>query len=164
MLKIEEIKELINLIDSSSIDEFKFEQNGAKIQLKKNLGNTSEIPSNEQYAETAVKPAVPAGQVGKAEPEEEVKTEKNEGSSASENHYKITSPMVGTFYSSPSPEAGPYIKAGDRVKKESVVCIVEAMKLMNEIEAEINGEIVDILVENGELVEYGQALFLVKPE
>jgi acetyl-CoA carboxylase biotin carboxyl carrier protein len=83
---------------------------------------------------------------------------------AKENLHKITSPMVGTFYQSPSPEADIYVKVGSKVSKESIVCIVEAMKLFNEIEAEVNGEIVEILVKDGQLVEYGQPLFLVKPE
>jgi acetyl-CoA carboxylase biotin carboxyl carrier protein len=78
--------------------------------------------------------------------------------------HKITSPMVGTFYAAASPEAGNYVEVGSKVTKESVVCIVEAMKLFNEIEAEVKGEIVEILVQNGQLVEYGQPLFLVKPE
>ena len=72
--------------------------------------------------------------------------------------------MVGTFYHSPSPDVDPYVKVGSKVSKDSIVCIVEAMKLFNEIEAEVNGEIVEILVKNGQLVEYGQPLFLVKPE
>lgn len=83
---------------------------------------------------------------------------------AQENLHKITSPMVGTFYQSPSPDADIYVKVGSKVSKDSVVCIVEAMKLFNEIEAEVNGEIVEILVKDGQLVEYGQPLFLVKPE
>jgi acetyl-CoA carboxylase biotin carboxyl carrier protein len=78
--------------------------------------------------------------------------------------HKITSPMVGTFYSAPSPDADVYVTPGSKVSKDSIVCIVEAMKLFNEIEAEINGEIVEVLVSNGQLVEYGQPLFLVKPE
>ena len=72
--------------------------------------------------------------------------------------------MVGTFYHSPSPDVDPYVKVGSKVSKDSIVCIVEAMKLFNEIEAEVNGEIVEILVKNGQLVEFGQPLFLVKPE
>lgn len=72
--------------------------------------------------------------------------------------------MVGTFYRAPAPDADPYVQVGDRVDEKTVVCIIEAMKLMNEIEAEVRGEIVDILVENGQLVEYGQPLFLVKTE
>ena len=80
------------------------------------------------------------------------------------NLHKITSPMVGTFYHSPSPDVDPYVKVGSKVSNDSIVCIVEAMKLFNEIEAEVNGEIVEILVKNGQLVEFGQPLFLVKPE
>ena len=75
---------------------------------------------------------------------------------------EITSPMIGTFYASPSPDSDPFTAVGDRVGDESVVCIIEAMKVMNEIKAECTGEIVEILVENGEPVEYGQPLFLVK--
>jgi len=80
------------------------------------------------------------------------------------NLHKIISPMVGTFYSSPTPDADEYVKAGSKVSKDSIVCIVEAMKLFNEIEAEVNGEVIEVLVKNGQLVEYGQPLFLVKPE
>ncbi|MDB4868205.1 MAG: accB, partial [Cohnella sp.] len=78
--------------------------------------------------------------------------------------HRITSPMVGTFYHSPSPDAAPFVNVGDRVSDKSVVCILEAMKLMNPLEAEVKGQIVEILVENGQLVEFGQPLFLVKPE
>lgn len=82
--------------------------------------------------------------------------------SVEENLHKITSPMVGTFYSSPSPDAKEYVSSGSKVNEESVVCIVEAMKLFNEIQAEVKGEIVKVLAQNGELVEYGQPLFLVR--
>jgi acetyl-CoA carboxylase biotin carboxyl carrier protein len=76
----------------------------------------------------------------------------------------IVSPMVGTFYSAPSPESAPYVRQGDRINKGQVVCIVEAMKLMNEIEAEVSGTVVRVLVENAQAVEYGQELFLVEPD
>jgi acetyl-CoA carboxylase biotin carboxyl carrier protein len=79
------------------------------------------------------------------------------------NLHKIVSPMVGTFYRASSPDADPYVSEGDTINSKSVVCIVEAMKLMNELEAEVSGTIVKVLVENGQLVEYGQPLFLVKP-
>ncbi|PTL40473.1 acetyl-CoA carboxylase biotin carboxyl carrier protein [Alkalicoccus saliphilus] len=165
MLKIQEIRELIKLIDDSSISEFKYEQNGAKVQLRKNSasGGTVQIPQPEQSPPEAPAepPSAPVQQEVKPAAEEE-KPQKE--ISDSENLHKISSPMVGTFYSSPSPDADPYVKKGDKVKNESVVCIVEAMKLMNEIEAEIDGEIVEVLAENGQLVEYGQELFLVKPE
>ena len=81
---------------------------------------------------------------------------------AKEDLYKIPSPIVGTFYSSPAPDKDPYVKVGDKVTPETVVCIVEAMKLMNEIQAETSGEIVEIYVENGQPVEYGQPLFGIR--
>jgi acetyl-CoA carboxylase biotin carboxyl carrier protein len=85
-------------------------------------------------------------------------------SSAKEtNGVEIPSPMVGTFYRSPSPDASPYVEVGDRIGKDSPICIVEAMKVMNEIKAEVEGEILEILVQNGEPVEFGQPLFLIRP-
>ncbi|MGD6966984.1 acetyl-CoA carboxylase biotin carboxyl carrier protein [Rossellomorea vietnamensis] len=168
MLKIQELRELIKLVDQSSIDEFSYELDGSKIKMKKNKAVTyveekAATQNNEVHkAEEAVStPAAPA-QAPKA-PEAPVK-EEAPAPAADENLHKIVSPMVGTFYQSPSPDAGAYVKAGSKVTDDSVVCIVEAMKLFNEIEAEVKGEIVEILVKDGQLVEYGQPLFLVKPE
>ncbi|TWE06324.1 biotin carboxyl carrier protein [Neobacillus bataviensis] len=170
MLKVQEIRELIKLVDQSSIDEFVYEIDGSKIQMKKNSQTTivSQLASVPQAANAAVQsvPAaqpVPTAHVQEAAPEP-VKATVNEPAAVQSNLHKITSPMVGTFYASPTPDADNYVKAGDRVSKDSIVCIVEAMKLFNEIEAEVDGEIVEILVKNGQLVEYGQPLFLVKPE
>ncbi|WP_026689316.1 acetyl-CoA carboxylase biotin carboxyl carrier protein [Alteribacter aurantiacus] len=168
MLKIQEIRELIKLIDQSSIDEFKYEQNGEKITMRKQVkgaGNTTETIVREavQAPQAAPAPALqsePAKAEAPSQPKEEAKGEKE----SREGLHTITSPMVGTFYEAPSPDSAPYVSSGDKVKADSVVCIVEAMKLMNEIEAEVKGEIVEVLVENGQLVEYGQELFLVKPE
>ncbi|RXI99514.1 acetyl-CoA carboxylase biotin carboxyl carrier protein [Anaerobacillus alkaliphilus] len=165
MLKIQEIRELIKAIDQSSIEEFKYEVDGTKITLRKErkFAEVVQQPVVHQapalIPQTQVPPTVQT-QVEKAV--EEVKQEVAVKSTA--NLYKITSPMVGTFYAAPSPDSPSYVKVGDKVKADSVVCIVEAMKLMNEIEAEVKGEIVEILVENGQLVEYGQELFLVKAE
>ncbi|MCA1030688.1 acetyl-CoA carboxylase biotin carboxyl carrier protein [Bacillus timonensis] len=165
MLKVQEIRELIKLIDQSNIDEFVFEQDGAKIKMKKH---------NDSHVQTVVREAVQEAPKVVSQPTEapvaavatqtqqDTKVTEDKSKAMAENLHKITSPMVGTFYSSSSPEADPYVKVGDKVKADSVVCIVEAMKLFNEIEAEVNGEIVEILVENGQLVEYGQPLFLVK--
>jgi acetyl-CoA carboxylase biotin carboxyl carrier protein len=85
-------------------------------------------------------------------------------SDANTGFLTVTSPIVGTFYRSPSPDADPYIEEGDSVKKGQVLCVVEAMKLMNEIESEVDGRLVKILVENTKSVEYGQALFLIDPK
>ncbi|ADH99777.1 acetyl-CoA carboxylase biotin carboxyl carrier protein [Salisediminibacterium selenitireducens] len=167
MLKIQEIRELIKLIDESSIDEFEFEQNGSKVTLRKHQGEVTRTVASPAPAPTEEK--IHSEPVARTtEPEQKQVTEPAKVSEPSEPDrsglVSVTSPMVGTFYEAPSPDEAPYVQKGDRVKADTVVCIVEAMKLMNEIEAEANGEIVEILVENGELVEYGQELFLVKPE
>ncbi len=166
MLKIQEIRELIRLVNESNIVEFVYEHDGSKIKMKK-------AGAAEQVVVASPKVDVPqiavaqqqtpvAPVVEKVEVKEEAKLEKQ--AMAAENLHTITSPMVGTFYAAPSPDAAPYVKVGDKVKKDTIVCIVEAMKLFNEIEAEVDGEIVEVLVKNGQLVEYGQPLFLVKPE
>lgn len=168
MLKIQEIRELIKAIDQSSIEEFKYENEGAKITLRKErkfeqqeqmqVVNPQMQPAIQTI--TQATPVVEQSVVETVKTTDVVPTEKK----STANLHKITSPMVGTFYAAPSPDSPPYAAVGSKVNKDSIVCIVEAMKLMNEIEAEVKGEIVEILVENGQLVEYGQELFLVKPE
>lgn len=164
MLKIQEIREIIKLIDQSSIEKFSYEAEGAKIVLKK--GST-----NQATPAVAVSPTVqpvevqaPAVQVV----EQPVVQEAPVATIAEEveqdpSLHEVTSPMVGTFYAASSPEAEAYVQVGSKVTNEAIVCIVEAMKLFNEIEAEVSGEIVEVLVKDGQLVEYGQPLFLVKP-
>ncbi len=164
MLKVQEIRELIKVIDQSSIEEFTYEQEGSKIKIKKkSVVETAGVISPVQQPVAVSQPvAAIAKQVETIPAESEpVKVETTEAND--ENLHKITSPMVGTFYHSSSPDADPYVKAGSKVSKDSIVCIVEAMKLFNEIEAEVDGEIVEVLVKNGQLVEFGQPLFLVKP-
>lgn len=164
MLKIQEIRELIRLVNDSNIVEFVYEHDGSKIKMKK-AGAAEQVvvaAPKVDVPQAAVVQQQPAPVVEKVEVKEEVKPEKQAVST--ENLHTITSPMVGTFYAAPSPDAAPYVKVGDKVKKDTIVCIVEAMKLFNEIEAEVDGEIVEVLVKNGQLVEYGQPLFLVKPE
>jgi acetyl-CoA carboxylase biotin carboxyl carrier protein len=164
-LNIQEVREIIQLIDGSSIDEFEYEQDGTKITLKKRKGGDGEpayVPVQEEKAVFS-KPAqaeAKSVETQAPQPSEPSETKKQ----TDENLHKIVSPMVGTFYSSPSPDDDAYVKVGDKVQPDTVVCIVEAMKLFNEIDADQTGEIVEVLVENGELVEYGQPLFLVKPE
>ncbi|MFJ7933763.1 acetyl-CoA carboxylase biotin carboxyl carrier protein [Sporosarcina sp. NPDC096371] len=163
MLKIQEIREIIKLIDQSSIEKFTFESNGEKIKLEKGNGQSNTAPSVIATApivqqEAPVVQPVVVEPVTVAVQEVPVATPQTEDPSL----HKVISPMVGTFYASPSPEESAYVQNGDKVKPESIVCIVEAMKLFNEIEAEISGEIVEILVKDGQLVEYGQPLFLVK--
>ncbi|WP_243290202.1 acetyl-CoA carboxylase biotin carboxyl carrier protein [Bacillus sp. FJAT-47783] len=167
MLKIQEIREIIKLIDQSSINEFKFENDGMKINLKKN-GQEVETVVQKVVQEKVAQPVQQVEAQPVAETVAPVQTKEVVQEAVkqveTENLHKITSPMVGTFYSSPNPDASPYVSPGSKVDHSTVVCIVEAMKLFNEIEAEVKGEIVEVLVENGQLVEYGQPLFLVKPE
>ncbi|WNF37826.1 acetyl-CoA carboxylase biotin carboxyl carrier protein [Bacillaceae bacterium IKA-2] len=158
MLKIQEIRELIRAIDQSTIEEFKYEQEGTKITLRKEQRGVEEFPPKVMQQAPAV-----SSQQEKVAFAENLDKEKVHSTNQT-NLHKIISPMVGTFYAAPSSELPQYVAAGDKVEIDSVVCIVEAMKLMNEIEAEIKGEIVEVLVENGQLVEYGQVLFLVKSE
>ncbi len=167
MLKIQEIRELIKLIDESSIDEFKYEVDGAKVKMKKNSQKEVVVTEAKREEPTYISQPVVEKQPVQAvnAVQEEQKEEKQEGKTEESNvsyDYEITSPMVGTFYRAPSPDSDPYVEVGDKVKPDTTVCIVEAMKLFNEIEAEVAGEIVEILVNNGELVEYGQPLFRVK--
>ncbi len=171
MLKVQEIREIIKLIDQSSIDEFIYEAEGTKVKLKKNTVQpsteglilqskpvaqpTSEPVQVAEVKQTSVTPTVK---------ETPSKIETKEPSVNDESLHKITSPMVGTFYKSSSPESPAYVQVGDKVTNSEIVCIVEAMKLFNEIEAEVSGEIVEILAKDGQLVEYGQPLFLVKAD
>ncbi|WML47570.1 acetyl-CoA carboxylase biotin carboxyl carrier protein [Neobacillus sp. PS3-34] len=170
MLKVQEIRELIKLVDQSSIDEFVFEHEGSKIKMKKNAAETVMVASAVPHAAISAPvqaqhqaPVSAPSAVKHEAKQEEVQPEPVKETETS-NLHKITSPMVGTFYASPSPDTDVYVKTGSKVSNDSIVCIVEAMKLFNEIEAEINGEIVEVLAKNGQLVEYGQPLFLVKPE
>ncbi len=131
---------------------FKMEKEGFKITLKK---GTDFQPVITTAAPVALQAALAAGGAVSA----------TEGSSAlkeSSNLREITSPMVGTFYGSPSPEAGPFVSAGQEVTEDTVVCIIEAMKVMNEIKAECRGVIAEMVAENGKPVQFGQALFKVR--
>ncbi|GGJ10267.1 acetyl-CoA carboxylase biotin carboxyl carrier protein [Paenibacillus hunanensis] len=161
MFKLNEIKELIQLVDETSVQEVEIENEGSRLVIRK-PGKSETV-----YVQ-AQAPAVAAPQVSQstAAPQASAPAATPAATTpeADPTLHKIVSPMVGTFYRSPSPEKGPFVNAGDKVNGKSVVCIIEAMKLMNELEAEVNGTIVEVLAENGQLVEYGQPLFLVKPE
>lgn len=166
MFKLSEIKELIKLVDQTSVHELEIENDGARLSIRKpgkaEIVNVQAAPITHTYTPV---PQQDAGQsAGAVQPQAAEQAAAPAANAQSDKLHYITSPMVGTFYSSPSPEAPPYVSIGDRVSEKSVVCILEAMKLMNELEAEVRGEIVEILVSNGELIEYGQPLFAVKPE
>ncbi|OUM84811.1 MAG: acetyl-CoA carboxylase, biotin carboxyl carrier protein [Bacillus thermozeamaize] len=169
-MRLHELKDLIRVIDQSSIQEFELEQDGVRVVLKKAVSAAvAPVSRPEAVAvkEEAVLPqpvqktAEPVAEQPKPEPKP-AQPAVAENAEADANLHQIVSPMVGTFYRAPAPDAPPYVEVGDQVNEKTVVCIVEAMKLMNEIEAEVSGEIVAIHAENGQLVEYGQPLFTVK--
>ncbi|REK66025.1 MULTISPECIES: acetyl-CoA carboxylase biotin carboxyl carrier protein [Cohnella] len=165
MFKLSEIKELIKLVDQTSVQELEIENEGARLAIRKpgrtEVVNVQTAPAPATYVPAAAPAAAPAPAAAAAPaPAEAPKKEADDR----EGLHTIVSPMVGTFYRAPSPDAPSFVNKGDKVTEKTVVCILEAMKLMNPLEAEVRGEIVDILVENGQLVEFGQPLFLVKPE
>lgn len=165
MFKLSEIKELIKLVDQTSVQELEIENEGARLSIRKpgktEVVNVQAAPITHTYSQAPLQ-AAPQQQLPQTD--QTAAPQEAPPAATARNLHQIVSPMVGTFYSSPSPEAAPFVKAGDRVHEKSIVCILEAMKLMNELEAEVNGEIVEVLVTNGQLVEFGQPLFLVKAE
>jgi len=149
-MNLKEIREMINLMNENDLMEMEVEREGSKIKLTKaSSGVVHQVVSQPAQQVVAAQPAAPAA----GKPEAEVSSTAQE----------IVSPMVGTFYRSPSPEAPSYVEIGQTVEVGQVVCIVEAMKLMNEIKSEIRGKVVAIPVENAHPVEFGQTLFSIEP-
>jgi acetyl-CoA carboxylase biotin carboxyl carrier protein len=163
MFKINEIKELIRTVDRSTIGELTIKgDNNQQITITKQM-NVGQVIYSGEIQELANPNPTPVKTEAAPVKNQEPPVQQPHVTNVDDTSTKtITAPMVGTFYSSPSPESDPYVRIGDQISEDTVLCIVEAMKLMNELEAEISGEVVDILVKNGQLVEYGQPLFLVK--
>lgn len=157
-MQLKDIKELIKVLEKSNLNELNIVDGEFEIHLQKDR-NLETITMPQQYAAPAMAPApamTPAAIAPAAAPAELAAPVKS-------NLIEIKSPMVGTFYAASNPESPDFANIGDKINDESVVCIVEAMKLFNEIKAETSGKIVEILVENAQPVEYGQVLFLVEP-
>ncbi|MBE5940031.1 MAG: acetyl-CoA carboxylase biotin carboxyl carrier protein [Lachnospiraceae bacterium] len=158
-MEFKNIEDLIKLVSESSLTTFEMEQEGTKLILKKEAQAVVSAPVAQVVPQVQFVPevsAVPAAAVQNGDVQMEAVKE-----TVTDGQF-ITSPMVGTFYASSAPDKPPYVKVGDKVKKGQVVCIVEAMKLMNEIESTVDGEIVEILVNNEDMVEFGQKMFVVK--
>ncbi|QDS34306.1 acetyl-CoA carboxylase biotin carboxyl carrier protein [Brevibacillus brevis] len=169
MLTIYELRELVKLLEQTDIESFEVNDEDSSLRIKRKNGNQvasiHQTPVQTKSAPIVTSaPVVPLPKKEPIErPVEKIPVEApKKAAEVTENLYKITSPMVGTFYAAPAVDAAPYVSVNDRVGPTTIVCIVEAMKLFNEIEAEVKGEIVQVLVENGQLVEHGQPLFLVK--
>ncbi len=163
------IKELIETVNSSDIAYFEYETNDGHIKMDKSLTrNLTEAPLNskEIIIKDEDKKEIKASISNKDTNISQVQSVNKEEikPSEDENLYVVKAPMVGTFYSSPSPDKEAFVKLGDKVNTSSILCIIEAMKLMNEIECEVNGTIKEILVKDGEMVEYGQPLFKIKED
>jgi acetyl-CoA carboxylase biotin carboxyl carrier protein len=162
-MDLKDIRQIIKIVESSNISEFELEEGGTKVKILKNTRTNVMPVSDVQVVRTptpqsAIQPSVNTTvaesipKVPAVEPESVI----------SDNSVEVRSPMVGTFYRAPSPDADPYVEVGQTVSVGQTLCIVEAMKLMNEIEAEISGTILKILVENAQPVEYNQPLFLIE--
>ena len=152
-MKVEQILQLIQAVSDSELTEFKYEEDGVKLSLKKTgdkivqVQTPAVVPAAVQAAPAAdVQAAGSAADADEAIPAGNI----------------VKSPLVGTFYAAPAEDAEPFVKVGDSVKEGQVLAIVEAMKLMNEIESDFTGTVAEILVENGEAVEYGQPLFVIR--
>jgi len=143
MMELEDLKELIEYLKETDITEISIEKDGIKVKIKREKMLSPMDISVQKLGSLHEKVT--------RETEEETRV------------ITVTSPIVGTFFRAPSPEADPFVETGSKVKKGQVLCIVEAMKLMNEIESEVDGVVIKILVDNGQPVEYGEPLFLIEP-
>lgn len=155
-LNMTELRELAELVDKHGFTDFEFENEKIRVRLSK-----QSTPQIVQAVAPVATPAVAATATPKVEtPHPGAKAESE--ASADEDLFKITSPIIGTFYAAPGPDKPSFVSVGDKVSENTTVCIVEAMKLMNEIQAETSGEVVKVYVENGQPVEYGQPLFGIR--
>jgi acetyl-CoA carboxylase biotin carboxyl carrier protein len=165
-LPMEELRDLFALFTEHGLTEFEIEREGFRVHLGRNLApqivNAPPVQTQTQTPPAPAAAASPVGSGGQAASATETSGAQGAEPAAEESLHIIISPIVGTFYRSPSPTAEPFVRLGSQVNSDSVVCIIEAMKLMNEIQAETNGEIAKIYVENGQPVEFGQPLFGVK--
>jgi len=158
-LDISDLKEILRILEEQDITEFELEQDGVKLRVCRAStappGGSALVASGVAPARVAAVAAVPASPAPTAPAPP--------GAEPAANGTLVKSPIVGTFYRAPDPNSPPFVNVGDRVKVGQVLCIIEAMKLMNEIEAEVAGEVVKIHPENGQPVQYGDPLFTVRP-
>ncbi len=154
LVPLAELRQLIRLVQRTGIGELEVSSGGRTVRISATAGSPLQV---------AIPPAAGPSSSSPVGPVAAPAIAKDAGSARSDNTVAITSPMVGTFYRAPAPDADPYVEVGDMVEVGQTVCIVEAMKLMNEIESEARGRVVEILVENSHPVEFGQKLFLIEP-
>jgi acetyl-CoA carboxylase biotin carboxyl carrier protein len=150
-MNLKELKEIIDFVTAKdNIEELEIEKSGVRLRIRRASNHVlAHMPAQASVAAATAPVSAPPQVQAPSEPEEEL--------------FYVKSPIVGTFYKASSPTAEPFVSVGDVVEKGSVICIIEAMKLMNEIESDMAGEVVSILVENGQPVEYGEKLFAIRP-
>jgi acetyl-CoA carboxylase biotin carboxyl carrier protein len=153
-----QLEKLLDFMSSHGLEEFEYEHAGLRIRLKKAATSPNSGPP------TGAPPQAMQAQAAVLEPHSGTAAATPSSAAVTEDLHTIKSPIVGTFYASATPGAPPFVKIGDVIQSGQVVCIIEAMKLMNEIEADVSGELVRALVENGQPVEYGQGLFAIRTE
>lgn len=165
-MNLKEIKEMIQLMNENSLTEFELENEGLKVRLKKgSQGSIEQTVLYEARSAAAAQAALASAsaalpQTGASKTESAVKEAARQAAATAK--LTIKSPMVGTFYAAPAPDAQPFVQVGGVVEVGQVVCVMEAMKLMNEIKSEVRGKVAEILVHNGDPVEFGQPLFLLE--
>lgn len=162
------VKKLIKLLSDSDVDEIEIEEEGKKVRVVKHAKNSAgmvpgmaamQFPLYQQTPQLSASPVSPQAQPANGVPE----ALQPATTAPQKKFHEIKSPIVGTFYKAPGPDAAPFVEVGSIIQPGNVLCIVEAMKLMNEIESDVSGKIVKIMIQNGKAVEYGQTLFLVEP-
>lgn len=156
-MTIDEIKELIRVVHETGIAELEVQRGDNRVRIKSSAGGADQTINLSPAASPSSSPTYPAasspsGSKGQSEKD-----------SAESNATVVKSPIVGTYYDCPSPGSAPFVRVGDAVEPGKVLCIIESMKLMNEIEAEVGGTVISKLVENGKPVEYGESLFTIRP-
>lgn len=161
-MELKEIQSLIKFVSESGVDEVDIERKDFKLSIKKLPPNVVQAPLAPQVAQATLQTPAPVAQATEAKAP--VAETAAPPAPVASNLIEIKSPMIGTFYRSSSPDKPAFVNVGDEISSGDVICIVEAMKLFNEIEAEISGKIVKVLVENAQPVEYDQPLFLVEPK
>lgn len=158
------VKKLVKLLSESEVDEIEIEEEGKKIRIVKHAHSGGQVPAGVpmQWVTDVQRQGAPAATYVPAAPPAGAPAPPPVLAPPASNRHEVRSPIVGTFYRAPAPDASPFVQVGSTIQPGMVLCIVEAMKLMNEIESDIGGTIVQILVENGQPVEYDQALFVVE--
>lgn len=160
MLNFSEVKELINIIENSSLRTFELESNEITLKLSKNCETVAPVAA--EKVERVVKQPVASEAAAMTVLDEKAVEVKTEAPVAQENLKVVKSPLVGTYYSASAPGEKPYVEVGSKVKKGDILCIVEAMKIMNEITSDFDGEVVEILCDDDDIVEFGLPLFKIK--